>query len=106
MKNTAMKKLAVVAALSCACAVAWAENVLYIHPLNYDSTKSAEAFGTRNYAFADKITTSVSIAIWVKDVTAKYEKFRAGVNGHWNLARMHTSSAETNKKLAFRQSFD
>ncbi|MBR5550226.1 MAG: right-handed parallel beta-helix repeat-containing protein [Kiritimatiellae bacterium] len=103
MKNIASKiKLAVVAALSCACAVAWAENVLYIHPLSYDSTKSAEAFGTKNYAFADKISTSVSIAIWVKDVTATYEKFLAGVNGRWNLARMHTSSAETNKKLAFR----
>ena len=44
----------------------------------------------------------MSIAIWVKDVTATYEKFLAGVNGRWNLARMHTSSAETNKKLAFR----
>ena len=102
MKNTAMKKLAVVAALSCACAVAWAENVLYIHPQNYDSTKSANAFCTYNYAFADKISTSVSIAIWAKDVSATYEKFLAGVSDRWNLARMHTSSAETNGKLAFR----
>lgn len=103
MKNTASKiKLAVVAALSCACAVAWAENVLYMHPLDNDRTQSADAFGTYNYAFADKISTSVTVAIWARDVTATYEKFLAGVNGRWNLARMLTASAETNGKLAFR----
>ena len=106
MKNIASKiKLAVVAALSCACAVAWAENVLYIHPLNYDSSQSADGFATKNYAFADKITTSVTVAIWVKDMSAKYEKFIAGVNGRWNLAIMHTGSAETNRKLAFRTEY-
>ena len=106
MKNTAMKKLAVVAALSCACAVAWAENVLYIHPEDYVSGKGAEAFGTKNYAFADKISTSVSVAIWAKDVSATYGKFLAGVNGRWNLAIPHTSSYTTgNKRLTFRTEF-
>lgn len=87
MKNTAMKKLAVVAVLSCACAVAWAENVLYIHPLNDSSSESAEAFGTSNYAFADKISTSVSIAIWVKDMTGRGDRIKCitGVPDYWEL---------------------
>jgi hypothetical protein len=107
MKNTVVKmKLAVVAALSCACAVAWAENVLYIHPEDYVSGKGAEAFGTKDYAFADKISTAVSIAIWAKDVSATYGKFLAGVNGRWNLAIPHTSSYATgNKRLTFRTEF-
>lgn len=107
MKNTVVKmKSAVVAALSCACAVAWAENVLYIHPEDYVSGKGAEAFGTKNYAFADKISTAVSIAIWAKDVSATYEKFLAGVNGRWNLAIPYTSSYTTgNKRLTFRTEF-
>lgn len=101
MKNTIMK-LVVLSMLSCVGIVAWAENVLYIHPLNDSSSQSGDAFGTKNYAFADKITTSVTVAIWVRDVTATYQKFLAGVNGRWNLARLNTASAETNKKLAFR----
>ena len=82
-----MKKLAVAAALFCACAVAWAENVLYIHPLNDSSSESAEAFGTKNYAFADKVSTSVSIAIWVKDMTGRGDRIKciAGVPGFWEL---------------------
>ena len=88
MKNIASKiKLAVVAALSCACAVAWAENVLYVHTTNPGDVESkADAFSTRNFAFADHISTSMSVAIWVKDVLQPIhseEKFIAGVAGCW-----------------------
>ena len=90
MKNIASKiKLAVVAALSCACAVAWAENVLYVHSSNPANIEAkADAFSTRNYAFADKISTSMSVAIWVKDVLVPAhsdEKFIVGVEGCWKL---------------------
>ena len=93
------------AALLVGVCAAMAENVLYIHPLNYDSSQSADGFATKNYAFADKITTSVTVAIWVKDMSAKYEKFIAGVNGRWNLAIIHSALAETNRKLAFRTEY-
>lgn len=89
MKNTASKiKLAVVAALSCACAVAWAENVFYIHPLDPSDTNSgSDAFGTKT-AFADKIGSSLSFAIWVKHFTGRGDrvKFIAGVPDRWYLA--------------------
>ena len=107
MKNTAMKKLAVVAALSCACAVVWAENVLYVHPVDPSNTESkADAFSTRNNNFSDEITASLSVAIWVKDVRQGHneEKFIAGVEGCWRLSilsgklgfRTGSGSAETN----------
>ncbi len=104
MKNAARKiKLPVVAALTCACAVAWAENVLYIHPEDYVSGKGAEAFGTKDYAFEDTISTSVTVAIWAKDLSATYGKFIAGVYGRWYLAIPHTSSyTNGNKRLTFR----
>ena len=89
MKNTVVKmKLAVVAALSCACAVAWAENVFYIHPLDPSDTNSgSDAFGTKT-AFADKIGSSLSFAIWVKHFTGRGDrvKFIAGVPDRWYLA--------------------
>ena len=89
MKNTASKiKLAVLAALSCACAVAWAENVFYIHPLDPSDTNSdSDAFGTKT-AFADKIGSSLSFAIWVKHFTGRGDrvKFIAGVPDRWYLA--------------------
>ena len=109
MKNTASKiKLAVVAALSCACAVAWAENVLYVHSSNPENTEAkADAFSTRNNNFSDEITASLSVAIWVKDVRQPNhdeEKFIAGVGGCWRLSilsnelgfRTGSGSAQTN----------
>lgn len=101
MKNTAMKKLAVLAALSCAWAVAWAENVLYIRDADPDATGSwSDWYYTYNYAFADKIDSSVSIAIWVKDFVGRddYGKFIAGVATRWSL---QVPSGGTSKKLRF-----
>lgn len=85
--NTTLRKLMVMSMLSCVGIAARAENVLYIHPLNDSSTESAEAFGTKNYAFADKITTSVSVALWVKDMTGRGDRIKciAGVPGFWEL---------------------
>ena len=101
MKNTTSKmKLAVVAALSCACAVAWAENVLYIRDPN-PSVKgdSTDWYYTSNYAFADKIDSSVSIAIWAKNRIgpADRDKFLAGVPDQWALL----APAGAPVKLAF-----
>ena len=101
MKNTAMKKLAVVAALSCACAVAWAENVLYIKDPNPDATgNDSDWYFTYDYAFADKIDSSLSIAIWVKDFIGRDDigKFIAGVATRWSL---QVPSGGTSKKLRF-----
>lgn len=95
-----MKKLAVVAALSCACAVAWAENVLYIKDSDPDATGSwSDWYYTSNYAFADKIDSSVSIAIWAKDRigAGDRDKFLAGVPGRWELK----APAGSPVKLAF-----
>ena len=101
MKNTAMKKLAVVAALSCASAVAWAENVLYIKDPNPDATgNDSDWYFTYDYAFADKIDSSLSIAIWVKDFIGRDDigKFIAGVATRWSL---QVPSGGTSKKLRF-----
>ena len=101
MKNTAMKKLAVLAALSCAWAVAWAENVLYIRDADPDATGSwSDWYYTYNYAFADKIDSSVSIAIWVKDFIGRndFGKFIAGVSGRWSLS---VPAGGTSQKLRF-----
>lgn len=101
MKNIASKiKLAVVVALSCACAVAWAENVLYIKDADPDATGSwSDWYYTSNYAFADKIDSSVSIAIWAKDRigAGDRDKFLAGVPGRWELK----APAGLPAKLAF-----
>ena len=78
--------------LSCVGIVAWAENVLYVYtpdPGNIESQGSA--YRTKNYAFADKISTSMSVAIWVKDVLQPIhseEKFIAGVAGCWRLSML------------------
>ena len=107
MKNT-IKKLVVLSMLSCVGIVAWAENVLYVYtpdPGNIESQGSA--YRTKNYAFADKISTSMSVAIWVKDVLQPIhseEKFIAGVAGCWRLSmlsgvlgfRTGSGSAQTN----------
>ena len=61
--------------------------VLYIHPQS-ESNRMVHAYSTPNYAFADKIGNSLSIAIWVKDRIGPgdREKFIAGVPGRWWLS--------------------
>ena len=97
-----MKKTAL-ALLAMACAVgAPAENVLRIFDRDPStSLTSSDCYATKNYAFADKISSSVTVAIWVKDMTGTYFKFIAGVSERWSLRILHTADAATNRKLAF-----
>ena len=89
MKNAILKKLIALSMLLCVGIVAWAENVLYVHPVDPSNKDSqADAFSTKNFAFADEIDNSVSVAVWVKDVlrpNRSEERFIAGVQGSWKL---------------------
>ena len=89
MKNAMLKKLIALSMLLCVGIVAWAENVLYVHPVDPSNKDSqADAFSTKNFAFADEIDNSVSVAVWVKDVlrpNRSEERFIAGVQGSWKL---------------------
>lgn len=88
-----------------AASVAHGENVLCIKDPDPSAAGTAsEWYRTKNYAFADKISSAVTLAIWVKDMNAQYEKFIAGVSERWNLAIPHTADS-TNRKLVFRTEF-
>ena len=105
MKDKSILRSLLVASAT-AASVAHGENVLCIKDPNPSAagTKSVW-YRTPSYAFADKISNAVTLAIWVKDMNAQYEKFIAGVNERWNLAIPHTADSTTNGKLTFRTEF-
>ena len=104
-KSSPILAVAALAAANLAANTARGENVLCIRDPDPSPAGSGTVwYRTKNYAFADKISNAVTLAIWVKDVGARYEKFIAGVNGRWNLAILNTADS-TNRKLAFRTEF-
>ena len=104
MKDKSILRSLLVASAT-AASVAHGENVLCIKDPDPSAAGTASVwYRTKNYAFADKISNAVTLAIWVKDMNAQYEKFIAGVNERWNLAIPHTADS-TNRKLVFRTEF-
>ena len=83
----ALRKRVMLLALACASGVALADAVLYMHEQS-ESNKSTVSYNTPNYAFADKISNSLSVAVWVKDRIGPgdRDKFIAGVPGCWQLS--------------------
>lgn len=111
MKDKSILRSSLLAAATFAAAtmttasVAHGENVLCIKDPDPSATGNKSAwYRTTSYAFEDKISNAVTLAIWVKDMNAQYEKFIAGVNERWNLAIPHTGDS-TNRKLVFRTEF-
>ena len=104
MKDKSILRSLLVASAT-AASVAHGENVLCIKDPDPSAAGTASVwYRTKNYAFADKISSAVTLAIWVKDMNAQYEKFIAGVSERWNLAIPHTADS-TNRKLVFRTEF-
>ncbi len=111
LKTIMNKRTTILAAATFAAATittataARGENVLCIRDPNPSAAGTYSAwYRTTSYAFEDKISNAVTLAIWVKDMNAQYEKFIAGVNERWNLAIPHTADS-TNRKLVFRTEF-
>ena len=93
--------IALLALMCASCALA--ENVLYIRDSAPSSAGTrSDWYCTRSYAFDDLLYASVTVAIWVKDMTGQKKKFIAGVPDRWELCIPQANNDQNhNGKLAF-----